>query len=287
MCLRTVLFHLTPLSTTPSSCSKLWTTCTRSSGSSTATSNVRGRVGERGRDHVDWDWAIEAQKCILQGTELPTRVLTLKCFCSVGQIIVPRHNILPRKPAQMTLKKAYDLLRWKSNSAFSLCWECVTDLAPFFFVTSAANLLIDYNCQRLKVADFGCAELLDEGCHRKGLPENKDAGTLWYNPPDVSAIHTYCVVGSKLLPSCWDIHTTEESLIVYTCPFCRDLLYLEVEYILAQGRCNTLIYYEKSSSKPKLQQQQQTASGKCPIYTEKCHFSEVPLRVDRVAANSK
>ncbi|CAI8017544.1 Mitogen-activated protein kinase kinase kinase 1 [Geodia barretti] len=47
-----------------------------------------------------------------------------------------------------------------------------------------ANLLIDYNCQRLKVADFGCAELLDEGCHRKGLPENKDAGTLWYNPPD-------------------------------------------------------------------------------------------------------
>ena len=61
---------------------------------------------------------------------------------------------------------------------------------------TAANLLIDYNCQRLKVADFGCAELLNETCHRKGFPENKDAGTLWYNPPDVStrtySVHTEC-----------------------------------------------------------------------------------------------
>jgi serine/threonine protein kinase len=46
-----------------------------------------------------------------------------------------------------------------------------------------ANLLIDYNCQRLKVADFGCAELLEECCHGKGCTGNKDAGTLWYNPP--------------------------------------------------------------------------------------------------------
>ena len=142
MCLRTVLFHLTPLSTTPSSCSKLWTTCTRSSGSSTATSNVRGRVGERGRDHVDWDWAIEAQKCILQGTELPTRVLTLKCFCSVGQIIVPRHNILPRKPAQMTQKLRKESLRsslmkvqFSLLSVLGVCyWSC-----PFF--------LCHFSCQ--------------------------------------------------------------------------------------------------------------------------------------------
>ena len=53
-------------------------------------------------------------------------------------------------------------------------------------VLSAANLLIDYNRQRLKVADFGCAELLEECCHGKGFPENRDAGTLWYNPPEVS-----------------------------------------------------------------------------------------------------
>lgn len=50
----------------------------------------------------------------------------------------------------------------------------------------AANLLVDYNCQRLKVADFGCAELLDECCRGSSFPDNKDAGTLWYNPPEVS-----------------------------------------------------------------------------------------------------
>ena len=44
---------------------------------------------------------------------------------------------------------------------------------------TAANVLVDYNQQRLKVADFGCAELLEE-CHG-----SEKAGTLAYNPPEV------------------------------------------------------------------------------------------------------
>ena len=51
---------------------------------------------------------------------------------------------------------------------------------------TAANVLFDYNQQRLKVADFSCAELLEE-CHRGPcFRGNEKAGTLAYNPPEVS-----------------------------------------------------------------------------------------------------
>ncbi len=50
---------------------------------------------------------------------------------------------------------------------------------------TAANLLIDYNCQRLKVADFGCAELLEECQLGLSFSSNDRAGTLAYNPPEV------------------------------------------------------------------------------------------------------
>jgi len=47
-----------------------------------------------------------------------------------------------------------------------------------------ANLLINHNVQRLKVADFGCAELLEE-CHLGPcFRGNEKAGTLTYNPPE-------------------------------------------------------------------------------------------------------
>jgi len=49
----------------------------------------------------------------------------------------------------------------------------------------AANLLINHNTQRLKVADFGCAELLEE-CHLGPCFRGQEkAGTLTYNPPEV------------------------------------------------------------------------------------------------------
>ena len=64
----------------------------------------------------------------------------------------------------------------------------------------AANLLINYNVQRLKVADFGCAELLEE-CHLGPcFRGNEKAGTLTYNPPEVyiqaiSHTHSYfCIL---------------------------------------------------------------------------------------------
>ena len=65
----------------------------------------------------------------------------------------------------------------------------------FFFSLSlaAANLLIDQNTQRLKVADFGCAELLEE-CHLGPyFRGNEKAGTLAYNPPEVCSLYlTIC-----------------------------------------------------------------------------------------------
>ena len=69
-------------------------------------------------------------------------------------------------------------------------------------VPTAANLLIDYNCQRLKVADFGCAELLEECCHGKGCTGNKDAGTLWYNPPQVSTYNIWSVSANDAYEYC-------------------------------------------------------------------------------------
>lgn len=73
---------------------------------------------------------------------------------------------------------------FSSSTVYSYQAYIVKDNYILVLIT-AANLLIDYNCQRLKVADFGCAELLEECCHGKGFPESKDAGTLWYNPPEV------------------------------------------------------------------------------------------------------
>ncbi len=55
-----------------------------------------------------------------------------------------------------------------------------------FLSCSAANLLLDYTAQRMKLADFGAAELLEEkrlpGDHFHG---DVGAGTLAYNPPEV------------------------------------------------------------------------------------------------------
>ena len=62
-----------------------------------------------------------------------------------------------------------------------------TSIEVYFYSLSlpAANLLIDQNTQRLKVADFGCAELLEE-CHLgPSFRGNEKAGTLAYNPPEV------------------------------------------------------------------------------------------------------
>ena len=58
----------------------------------------------------------------------------------------------------------------------------------YFLSLPAANLLIDQNTQRLKVADFGCAELLEE-CHLgPSFHGNEKAGTLAYNPPEVCSL---------------------------------------------------------------------------------------------------
>ena len=93
------------------------------------------------------------------------------------------------------------------------------------------------------MADFGCAELLDEACHRKGFPENKDAGTLWYNPPDVSGIQF--------------IRTRHRGTSN------TRVLFAEICYIRRLG----------------------ISTGKMQMsYTEKCHFSEWLLRVDRATA---
>ena len=54
------------------------------------------------------------------------------------------------------------------------------------------------------MADFGCVELLEEAYAEKMYPPNKEAGTLWYNPPDVSVMPAslilwdkYCLIGTN------------------------------------------------------------------------------------------
>ena len=66
---------------------------------------------------------------------------------------------------------------------------CTSIEVHFHFLSlPAANLLIDQNTQRLKVADFGCAELLEE-CHLgPSFRGNEKAGTLAYNPPEVCSL---------------------------------------------------------------------------------------------------
>jgi serine/threonine protein kinase len=46
------------------------------------------------------------------------------------------------------------------------------------------NLLIDENIQRLKVADFGCSQILDDSHQGYCMRGDANAGTLHYNPPE-------------------------------------------------------------------------------------------------------
>ena len=51
----------------------------------------------------------------------------------------------------------------------------------------AANLLLDHTAQRIKLADFGAAELLEEKrMSSDRIHGDLGAGTLCYNPPEVS-----------------------------------------------------------------------------------------------------
>ena len=55
----------------------------------------------------------------------------------------------------------------------------VTDCHLF----TAANLLLDYTAQRLKLTDFGFAQILDQ--YSSEVQSDDNAGTLSYNPPEV------------------------------------------------------------------------------------------------------
>ena len=48
---------------------------------------------------------------------------------------------------------------------------------------TAANLLLDYTAQRLKLTDFGFAQILDQ--YSSEVQSDENAGTLSYNPPEV------------------------------------------------------------------------------------------------------
>ena len=54
-------------------------------------------------------------------------------------------------------------------------------LLSFF---AASNLLLDYTAQRLKLTDFGFAQILDQ--YTSEIPADENAGTLSYNPPEAS-----------------------------------------------------------------------------------------------------
>ena len=58
-------------------------------------------------------------------------------------------------------------------------------------VYTASNLLMDFSQQRLKLADFGCAELLEETDHPTWSSGIEKAGTLAYNPPEVKVPTLY------------------------------------------------------------------------------------------------
>ncbi len=52
-------------------------------------------------------------------------------------------------------------------------------------VVVAANLLVDYTAQHVKLADFGAAELLDKRQTLGDRATSNCGGTLHYNPPEV------------------------------------------------------------------------------------------------------
>ena len=62
---------------------------------------------------------------------------------------------------------------------------------------AAANLLLDYTAQRLKLTNFGSVQLLDEYCNEVRVDDN--AGTLSYNPPEVSIL---CVIRNWMWLTC-------------------------------------------------------------------------------------
>ena len=56
-------------------------------------------------------------------------------------------------------------------------------VSPLHTSLTAANLLLDYTAQRLKLTDFGFAQILDQ-CSTE-IQSDENAGTLSYNPPEV------------------------------------------------------------------------------------------------------
>ena len=69
-----------------------------------------------------------------------------------------------------------------------LCRHNVDIIILFVFpLLTAANILVDETAQRIKLTDFGSAEIIGEKRtdYTKSFSADPNAGTLSYNPPEV------------------------------------------------------------------------------------------------------
>ena len=67
---------------------------------------------------------------------------------------------------------------WYAKLVYSKCTRTHT----------AGNILVDDTAQRIKLTDFGCAEILEQK-RMKFFSADPNAGTLSYNPPEVGYVH--------------------------------------------------------------------------------------------------